>query len=99
MSKDVRTNMNANGILIEPKYTKKAIVYEATRAMGEGTNDMMKKVMLKLRKVHSLGIPTPSGVWRLSLGTPTGVLQISLDSEVRDPSINKLTTVTCNSQS
>ena len=63
MSKDVRTNMNANayGIFIEPKYTKKAIVYEATRAMGEGTNDMMKKVMLKRRKVHSLGIPTHQG--------------------------------------
>jgi len=58
MRKDVSTNMNANGHLIEPKYTKKPIVYEATGAMGEGTKDMMKKVMLKLRVVHPLGIPT-----------------------------------------
>ena len=51
MRKDVRTNMNANGNLIEPKYTKKPIVYEATGAMGEETKDMMEKVMLKLREV------------------------------------------------
>jgi len=62
MRKDVRTDINANGNLVQPKYTKKPIVYEATGAMGEGTKDMMKKVMLKLREVHPLGIPTPSAV-------------------------------------
>ena len=62
MRKDVRTDINANGNLVQPKYTKKPIVYEATGAMGEGTKDMMKKVMLKLREVHPLGIPTPSVV-------------------------------------
>ena len=60
--KDVRTNIDANGNLVQPKYTKKPIVYEATGAMGEGTKDMMKKVMLKLWEVHPLGIPTPSVV-------------------------------------
>ena len=60
--KDLKANIDGNGNLLQPKYTKMPIVYEATGAMGEGTKDMMKKVMLKLREVHPLGIPTPSAV-------------------------------------
>ena len=59
---DVQKNRSANGNLIQAKYTKIPIVYEATGAIGKEAKDMMKKVMLKLRDQHPSGIPTPSQV-------------------------------------
>ena len=55
---DVQKNKSANGNLIQAKYTKIPIVYEATGAIGKEAKDMMKKVMLKLRDQHPSGIPT-----------------------------------------